>query len=46
MVRNGEVPEVDVSRATVNSNPRYPQAYYDKKKQDNPYKDAYRWEVG
>ena len=46
MVRNGEVPEVDVSRAVVNSNPRYPQAYYDKKKQDNPYKDAYRWEVG
>ncbi len=46
MVRNGEVPEVDVSRATVNSNPRYPQAYYDKKKKDNPYKDAYRWEVG
>lgn len=46
MVRNGELAEVDVSRATVNSNPRYPQAYYDKKKQDNPYKDAYRWEVG
>jgi len=46
MVRNGEVPEVDVSRATVNSNPRYPQAYYDKNKKDNPYKEAYRWEVG
>lgn len=46
MVRNGELAEVDVSRATVNSNPRYPQAYYDKKKQDNPYKDSYRWEVG
>ncbi len=46
MVRNGEIPEVDISKATVNSNPRYPQAYYDKKKQDNPYKDANRWEVG
>lgn len=46
LVRNGESAEVDVSKATVNPNPRYPQAYYDKKKLDNPYKDAYRWEVG
>lgn len=46
LVRIGEVPEVDVSKATVNSNPRYPQAYYDKKKKENPYKDAYRWEYG
>lgn len=46
LVRFGESAEVDVSKATDNPNPRYPQAYYDKKKQDNPYKDAYRWEVG
>ena len=46
LVRFGESPEVDVSKATVNPNPRYPQAYYDKKKQNNPYKDASRWEVG
>ncbi len=46
LVRFGESPEVDVSKATVNPSPRYPQAFYDKKKQDNPYKDAYRWEVG
>ena len=43
LVRVGEVPEVDVSKATVNSNPRYPQAYYTKKKKENPYKDAERW---
>ena len=46
LVRFGESAEVDVSKATDNPNPRYPQAYYDKKKKDNPYKDAYRWEVG
>lgn len=46
LVRNGESTEVDTSKATVNPSPRYPQAYYDKKKLDNPYKDAYRWEVG
>lgn len=45
-VRTGESPKVDVSRASVNENPRYPQAYYDKKKMTNPYADAYRWEVG
>lgn len=47
LVRNGETAEVDVSKATVNPNPRYPQAYYDKKNKGvNPYKDASRWEVG
>lgn len=46
LVRQGESAEVDVSKAYENENPRYPQAYYDKKKKDNPYKDAYRWEVG
>lgn len=46
LVRKGESPTVDVSRASVNENPRYPQAYYDKKNKKNPYADAYRWEVG
>ena len=46
LVRQGESEEVDVSRASVNSNPRYPQAYYDKKKQKNPYANASQWQVG
>lgn len=46
LVRIGETADVDVSKATVNPNPRYPQAYYDKKGKENPYKDASRWEVG
>ncbi|MGN1194456.1 MAG: sortase domain-bontaining protein [Acutalibacteraceae bacterium] len=46
LVRPGESEEVDVSRAVVNSNPRYPQAYYDKKKQTNPYANASQWQVG
>ncbi len=46
LVRQGESDSVDTSLATVNSNPRYPQAYYDKKGKTNPYKDASRWEVG
>ena len=46
LVRNGETADVDVSQATVNPNPRYPQAYYDKKGKTNPFKEASRWEVG
>ncbi|MBQ7118322.1 MAG: sortase [Clostridia bacterium] len=46
LVRPGESTDVDVSKATVNPNPRYPQAYYSKKKLDNPYVNASRWEVG
>ncbi len=46
LVRKGESTDVDVSKASVNDNPRYPQAYYDKKNKENPYADAYRWEVG
>lgn len=46
LVRPGESTKVDVEKATVNSNPRYPQAYYTKKKLTNPYTDASRWEVG
>ncbi len=47
LVRDGESPEVDISKAVVNSNPRYPQAYYNAKKiKNNPYKNASQWQVG
>ena len=46
LVRPGESTEVDVTKATVNSNPRFPQAYYTAKKLTNPYYDAARWDVG
>ena len=46
LVRPGESADVDVSAAVVNNSPRYPQAYYTKKKLSNPYKDYPRWEVG
>ena len=46
LVRPGESENVNTSAAVVNSNPRYPQAYYSKKKISNPYADANRWEVG
>ena len=46
LVRNGENPAVDTSRVTLNSNPRYPQVYYDKKKLNNPYANAQRWTIG
>lgn len=45
LVRPGENPEVDTSRAVKNENPRFPQAYYDKKGKKNPYADAYRWQI-
>lgn len=45
LVRPGESADVDVSRATVNPNPRYPQAWYDKKGKTNPYKNAFQWEI-
>ena len=43
LVRDGESTNVDTSKAVVNSNPRYPQAYYSKKGKTNPYKNANRW---
>ena len=43
LVRDGERTDVDTSKAVVNSKPRYPQAYYDKKGMTNPYKNANRW---
>ncbi len=46
LVRPGESTEVDVTKATENPNPRFPQAYYTAKKLTNPYYDAARWDVG
>lgn len=46
LVRPGESTEVDTDSAVVNPDPRYPQAYYDKKKLTNPYKNAQKWYVG
>ena len=43
LVRPGETDDVNTSIARVNESPRYPQAYYKKKKKKNPYKDAERW---
>ena len=46
LVRPGESTEVDTASAVVNPSPRYPQAFYDMKKTDNPYKNAQKWYVG
>lgn len=37
LVRENENPTVDVDGATLNPQPKYPQAWYDKKGKDNPY---------
>lgn len=43
LIRPGESEAVDTSLAKANEKPHYPQAYYDKKKKKNPYKDAEKW---
>ncbi len=43
LVREGESTEVDVTRATANSNPRYPDKYYAVKGIANPYAKAEKW---
>lgn len=43
LVRPGESETVDTSQAKVNEKPHYPQAYYDKKKKKNPYKNSVKW---
>ena len=42
MVRPGETAAVS-GKVFVNENPRYPQAYYDKRKLNNPYYYAEQW---
>ena len=39
LLREGENEAVDTSLVTVNENPKFPQAYYDAKRLDNPYKN-------
>lgn len=43
-VRPGEDPTVDVSKAYINENPKYPQIYYDKHGITNPFKNDEKWE--
>lgn len=43
LVRDGESAEVDVSKAVVNNNPRYPDKYYQRKGIANPYSSAAKW---
>ena len=45
LVRPGESLEVDTSRAVENENPRFPQAYYDEEDKENPFKNAYKWQI-
>lgn len=45
MLRDGESTAVDTANAVVNENPRYPQAWYDKRGQQNPYADVQKWTV-
>ena len=42
-LRDGESAEVDVSKAYVNKNPKYPQLWYDNKNIENPFKDEEKW---
>lgn len=43
MVRDGESSSVDTSKVKINSNPRYPQAWYDKNNEANPYDGYNKW---
>ncbi len=43
LVREGESETVDVSKAVINENPKYPQLYYDKYKLQNPYINDEKW---
>lgn len=43
LVRENEDTTVDVSEATLNTSPKYPQAWYDAKKMTNPYADDVCW---
>jgi sortase B len=43
MIRKGESESIDASKVRINSNPRYPQAWYDKKGLNNPYSGYSKW---
>ena len=44
MVRENEDPTVDTSQATLNTAPKFPQAWYDAKGLTNPFKDDKKWD--
>lgn len=44
MVRENEENTVDTSNATLNTNPKFPQAWYDAKGLTNPFKDDEKWD--
>lgn len=39
LLRDGESEQINTSLVTVNNNPKFPQAYYDAKRMENPYAD-------
>ena len=41
--RTGESSAVDTSKASLNTNPKYPQAWYDVNNKSNPYANDSRW---
>lgn len=43
LTRQGESVDVDTSLAAAQDNPRYPQAWYDRRKLENPYSNAEKW---
>ncbi len=45
LVRNGESTEVDTSKAVVNENQRFPQAWYNAKGERNPFRNAHKFTI-
>lgn len=43
LCRENENENVDTSTAQINPSPRYPQAWYDAKNRENPYKEDVNW---
>ena len=43
LLRDNEEPTVDTSMASLNTSPKYPQAWYDANNMENPYKDDEDW---
>ncbi len=43
LLRENEEPTVDTSSASLNTAPKYPQAWYDANNMENPYKDDEDW---
>lgn len=45
LVRDGESAEVDTSKAKINENQRFPQAWYDANDERNPFKNADKYTI-